>query len=135
MLDNFELVGEWDSDATGNKVGLRRIDMESVMRHFTTFDGPVLHIGSKAADLDTTSRWRRVFAGKQVIGIDIEEGDNVDHVFDITQNISNLRKKTGIKQYSTIVAYHLGTGLSCLSGRLLADFLFRFTPTVQQTGL
>ncbi|WP_417819500.1 class I SAM-dependent methyltransferase [Terasakiella sp.] len=107
MLENFETVGEWESDAEGNKVGLRRIDMESVMRHFTTFDGPVLHIGSKAADLDTTTRWRRVFAGKQVIGIDIEDGDNVDYVFDITKNISGLRKKTGIKQYSTIVAYHL----------------------------
>lgn len=107
MLENFETVGEWESDAEGNKVGLRRIDMESVMRHFTTFDGPILHIGSKAADLDTTTRWRRVFAGKQVIGIDIEDGDNVDYVFDITKNISGLRKKTGIKQYATIVAYHL----------------------------
>ena len=107
MLDNFEIVGEWDSDAEGNKVGLRRIDMESVMRHFQTFDGPVLHIGSKASDIDTTSRWRRVFEGKQVIGVDIEDGENVDHVFDITKNISGLRKKTGIKQYSTIIAYHL----------------------------
>lgn len=105
--ERFEIVGEWASDAQGNTVGLRRADMESVMQHFATFDGPVLHIGSKASDIDTTSRWRRVYAGKQVIGIDIEDGQNVDYVFDITKNISGLRKKTGIKQYETIVAYHL----------------------------
>jgi SAM-dependent methyltransferase len=81
--------------------------MESVMQHFTTFEGPVLHIGSKASDIDTSSRWRRVFDGKQLIGVDLEDGENVDVVFDITKNISGLRKKTGIKQYSTIIAYHL----------------------------
>lgn len=107
MLDKFEQIGEWESDAQGNKVGLRRIGMEDVMQHFTTFEGPVLHIGSKASILDTSTRWRRVFAGKELIGVDLDEGENVDHVFDITKNISSLRKKTGIKQYSTIVAYHL----------------------------
>ncbi len=69
--------------------------------------GNILQIGSKSTILDKNLKWRNFFAGRNFIGADISEGDNVDAVFDVTGNIGKLRKLTGIKQFDAIVCCHV----------------------------
>jgi len=107
MIDNTEILHSWKL-ADGNNIGLQKFSIEDAMKHFATFDAPVLHIGSKAEVLDTAGgKWRKLYKNKDFVGIDLEEGDNVDYVFDITKGVSALRKKTGIKQFSTIICPHV----------------------------
>jgi len=44
-----------------------------------------------------------LYREKTFVGIDIESGENVDCVFDNSDNISKLRRKVAIKQFSTII--------------------------------
>lgn len=107
MITEIEKLHRWELQ-DGNAIGLQKFDIKEAMKHFASFDAPVLHIGSKSSILDTGGgKWRKHFVGKEFIGVDLERGDNVDHVFDITKNISILRKKTGIKQFSTIICPHV----------------------------
>lgn len=91
----------------GSTIGVQKFSMREIYETAKTFEGPVLHIGSKASILDKGYRWRKLFDGTEMIGIDMEEGENVDFVFDITGNISRLRKGVGIKQFRTIICPHI----------------------------
>jgi len=53
--------------------------------------GPVLEIGSK--DYGNTSSFRDYYTSSDYIGIDMEEGENVDHVLDLTKNIGPLARE------------------------------------------
>ena len=107
MITNIDKLHNWKL-RDGSTIGLQKFAIQEAMSHFASFDAPILHIGSKASILDTDGgKWRKHFVGKEFIGVDLEMGDNVDHVFDITKNISTLRKKTGIKQFSTIICPHV----------------------------
>ena len=74
---------------------------------FENINGDVLQIGSKTSVLDNHMLWRKNFAVKNFIGMDIEPGKNVDVVCDITDRIGNIRKKTGIVQFDFIICRHL----------------------------
>jgi hypothetical protein len=52
--------------------------------------GPVLEIGSK--DYGTTSSFREYYCDHEYVGVDMEDGKNVDCVLDLTQGIGNLPK-------------------------------------------
>lgn len=107
MINNIEKLHDWKL-ADGSSIGLQKFSIAQAMTHFATFDAPVLHIGSKASVLDNDGgKWRKLYKGKDFIGVDLEVGNNVDFTFDITKNISSLRKKTGIKQFSTIICPHV----------------------------
>lgn len=101
-----EQIHSWKI-STGTTIGVRKFQMKELYEAARTFDDPILHIGSKASVLDKGYRWRKMFDGKKMIGVDLEEGDNVDAVYDITKNISKLRKLTGIKQFKTIICPHI----------------------------
>lgn len=107
MINNIEKLHDWTL-ADGNTIGVQKFHIREAMSHFSSFDAPVLHIGSKASVLDNAGgKWRKLFGDKQFVGIDMEEGDNVDFVHDITKNVSQLRKKTGIRAFSTIICPHV----------------------------
>jgi hypothetical protein len=50
--------------------------------------GPVLEVGSK--DYGSTSSFRGVYANVEYIGIDMEEGENVDAIVDLTKGTGHL---------------------------------------------
>lgn len=62
-------------------------------------DGPVLEIGSK--DYGNTSSFRTVYTKNEYVGIDMEEGKNVDHVVDLVEGIGPLKEN------------HFGLGICC----------------------
>ena len=51
-------------------------------------EGPVLHIGSRSQiidqQIDGRFTWRGALSGREVVGADLEPGENVDAVMDIT---------------------------------------------------
>lgn len=52
--------------------------------------GPVLEVGSK--DYGSTSSFRKFYAGSEYLGIDMEQGKNVDQVVDLTQGTNGLKQ-------------------------------------------
>ena len=92
----------------GNVIGVDKFKISDLMTTYAEFNEPILQIGSKTTILDKSGgRWRNLYRGKKFIGLDIESGENVDCVTDISVNISKLRKMTGIKQFSTIICPHV----------------------------
>ena len=100
-------IHEWKL-SDGNVIGVNRLEIKDLMASFSEFSEPILQIGSKSSVLDKRGgKWRNLYREKKFIGIDIESGENVDCVFDISDNISKLRRKAGIKQFSTIICPHV----------------------------
>lgn len=54
-------------------------------------DGPVLEIGSK--DYGNTSSFRNVYTQNEYVGIDMEDGKNVDHVVDLVAGVGPLKER------------------------------------------
>jgi hypothetical protein len=57
-------------------------------RHIPRVDGPVIEIGSR--DYGSTASFRDLYAGVQYIGADLEAGEGVDVVVDLTQGLGGL---------------------------------------------
>jgi len=57
-------------------------------RYVPKIAGPVLEIGSK--DYGNTSMFRDFYKNSEYVGIDMEDGKNVDEVIDLTKGIGNL---------------------------------------------
>jgi len=107
MAELNDDIHQWKL-SDGNIIGVTRIEISDLMKNFSEFSEPILQIGSKSSILDKHGgKWRNLFKEKHFIGIDIENGENVDCVFDISDKISKLRKETGIKQFSTIICHHV----------------------------
>ena len=71
------------------------LEIKDLMASFSEFSEPILQIGSKSSLLDKRGgKWRNLFREKYFIGIDIESGENVDCVFDISDNISKGQLNT-----------------------------------------
>ena len=51
-------------------------------------DGPILEVGSK--EYGSTSSFRGFYAASEYVGIDMAEGQGVDHVVDLTQGLGPL---------------------------------------------
>ena len=58
---------------------------------FKGFKGKILEIGSK--DYGNTQPFRQIFSGNEYIGIDIEEGKNVDYIIDLENGLGDLEGK------------------------------------------
>lgn len=61
-----------------------------VKRHVPSVSGPVLEIGSK--DYGSTPRYRDIYPGCEYVGADMEPGQNVDVVVDLTSGTGGLQK-------------------------------------------
>ena len=75
-------------------------------------DGPVLHIGSRSQiidqEIDGRFTWRSALGGREVVGADLEPGENVDAVMDITWPMERIEVALpGIKRFRSIVCAHL----------------------------
>ena len=57
-------------------------------KYIPKMSGPILEIGSK--DYGNTSTFRDYYDSSDYIGIDMEDGKNVDHVLDLTKGIGPL---------------------------------------------
>jgi len=57
-------------------------------KYVTQVDGPILEIGSK--DYGNTSSFRSAFADNEYVGVDLEPGDGVDVVADLTAGAGPL---------------------------------------------
>lgn len=62
-----------------------------LQKFLPTVDGPVLEIGSK--DYGNTSSFRTVYTQNEYVGIDMEDGKNVDHVVDLVAGIGPLKER------------------------------------------
>ena len=102
-----DLLHQW-SLSDGDTLAVRGFDLDPFIRSLIApVTGPVLQIGSKAGFLDSHARWRNLFPDQQFIGLDLEDGDNVDVVADITAKLELLRRKTGITQFGFIICAHV----------------------------
>lgn len=54
-------------------------------------DGPIVEIGSK--DYGNTSTFRDHYCNNEYVGVDMEEGENVDVIIDLTKGIGDLPEK------------------------------------------
>lgn len=75
-------------------------------------DGPVLHIGSRSQIIDQQVEgrftWRGALGGKNVTGADLEAGDNVDAVFDITWPLPQIEAALpGPTRFGSVICSHL----------------------------
>lgn len=74
--------------------------------------GPVLHIGARSQVIDQKVdgrfTWRSALSGKTVVGADLEAGDNVDAVFDITWPLAQIEAALpGETRFNAIICSHL----------------------------
>ena len=53
-------------------------------------EGPILEVGSK--EYGSTSSFRAFYEGAEYVGVDMAEGQGVDHVIDLTRSIEPLRE-------------------------------------------
>ena len=60
-------------------------------KYMPEVSGPVLEIGSK--DYGNTSSFRDFYSTSDYVGIDLEEGKNVDHILDLTESVGPLAKE------------------------------------------
>ena len=60
-------------------------------KYMPEVSGPVLEIGSK--DYGNTSSFRDFYSTSDYVGIDLEEGENVDHILDLTEGVGPLPKE------------------------------------------
>ncbi|MEM7058767.1 MAG: methyltransferase domain-containing protein [Pseudomonadota bacterium] len=75
-------------------------------------DGPALQIGSRQQVIDQQvegrKTWRDRLADCEFTGADLEDGDNVDAVFDITWPLDQIREALpGAKEFQTIICAHV----------------------------
>lgn len=74
-------------------------------------EGPALQIGSRQQVIDQQvagrKTWRDRLTGREVVGADLESGDNVDAVCDITWPIEKIRAAMPHSEYRTIICAHV----------------------------
>ena len=74
-------------------------------------DGPVLHIGSRSQVIDQKVEgrftWREALQGRELIGADLEAGENVDVVLDITWDADRITQAVGARQFRSVICSHL----------------------------
>lgn len=88
-------------------LGVQQVDVQAeILRLISGVSGPVLQIGSKADLLDRVPKWRSRFSGP-FVGLDLEDGDNVDVVGDIGGDLAVLRRKLGVTQFGFIICAHV----------------------------
>jgi SAM-dependent methyltransferase len=106
-LKDSNIQHEWTL-SSGVVKSVESFTLESLRKCiFENIKGNVLQIGSKSSVLDNHMLWRKSFATSNFIGMDIEPGENVDVVCDITDRLGNIRKKTGVVQFDFIICRHL----------------------------
>ena len=77
-----------------------------------TMEGPALQIGSRQQVIDQQGvagrkTWRDRLIGRDLTGADLEDGDNVDAVCDITWPLERIRAALPHEQYRTIICAHV----------------------------
>lgn len=74
-------------------------------------EGPVLHIGSRSQiidqKIDGRFTWRDALMGRELVGVDLERGDNVDAVVDITWDLPRIEDALGGRRFGSILCAHL----------------------------
>lgn len=77
----------------------------------SSLDGPVLHIGSRSQIIDQKVEgrftWREALAGKDLVGADLEPGDNVDVVLDITWPAERIAGALEGRRFGSVICSHL----------------------------
>ncbi len=74
--------------------------LEFVRRHVAELTGPFLEIGSK--DYGTTQDLRALFSDDDYTGVDLEPGEGVDLVLDLTEDCTKIDEVLGGTRYGTI---------------------------------
>jgi len=66
--------------------------------------GPVLEVGSKSYPPHNQD-YRSLFPGCDYVGVDMEEGENVDVVLDLTKDFNVVNRKLGNRKFKTIIMF------------------------------
>jgi len=64
----------------------------ALLKHIVpAFNGPILEIGSRVESSNTT-QYQSLFPGNEYVGVDMQEGTNVDFVIDLTEGTGELKE-------------------------------------------
>ncbi len=73
--------------------------------------GPVLHIGSRSQVIDQNVEgrftWREALDDRELVGADLEPGENVDVVLDITWDFERIDAAVKGRRFGAVVCSHL----------------------------
>jgi SAM-dependent methyltransferase len=64
---------------------------------------PILEVGSKQYDQESTVNYKELFKGYDYLGIDLQAGENVDIAVDLTQDFNLVSKKIGDRKFGTVI--------------------------------
>jgi hypothetical protein len=91
-----------------------------IRNHYDVFLPPFLEVGSKA--YDDVARVSSLFPeGKEFVGVDMQDGENVDYVIDLTKPFSEVDEAIGGKRFKSI--FCLSVMEHCDNPFLMADNL------------
>jgi SAM-dependent methyltransferase len=71
-----------------------------IRQHKEKFRGPFLEIGAK--DYGSTVNLRAIFPGETYVGIDMEDGNGVDLVFDLTRPFDEIDKALAGRRFGSV---------------------------------
>jgi SAM-dependent methyltransferase len=74
-----------------------------IKKHVDIIRGPILEVGSK--DYGNTQDLRSLFPGTDYLGVDIEGGDGVDTVTDLTDGFEHIDHTLSGKRFSTAICF------------------------------
>lgn len=74
-------------------------DLGVAKRHL--FKGPILEVGSK--DYGNTTGFRSLFPGEPYFGIDMEAGDGVDELLDLTDSPETVERTLKGQRFQTVI--------------------------------
>jgi hypothetical protein len=74
-----------------------------IQKNIELVKGPILEIGSKQYDQESTVNYKELFTGYEYLGIDLQDGKNVDLVLDLTDDTSTIQKKFADQKFNTVI--------------------------------
>jgi SAM-dependent methyltransferase len=98
-------------------------DFNFVKRNMSLVKSPILDIGSK--NYDNTQDFRKLFPGAEYVGVDLEDGEGVDVVLDMTSDFEKIKRKLGNRRFNTVFCFSVlehcrdPSGLAKNASRLL----------------
>jgi hypothetical protein len=106
-LSTATLTHEWTL-AGGDRIGVERFDFDREIGALAqAVSGHVLQIGSRSDVIDRHAPWRALFSHCGFVGMDLQDGHNVDVTADITAPIAQLRRSLGRKGFNAILCRHV----------------------------
>lgn len=73
-----------------------------IKKHASLIKGPILEVGAKFYNPKTSMNYRSLAGSERYVGIDMEEGPNVDAVIDFTKDFREIESQIG-SNFQTVI--------------------------------